>query len=77
MMERPDSTPDLASVNCPALVIVGEQDEMTPPARRRAPARALPRSDPDRDSSARATCRISSSPAEFSRGLHDFLVAHM
>jgi 3-oxoadipate enol-lactonase len=32
MAARADSTPVLASVSCPALVIVGEQDSLTPPA---------------------------------------------
>jgi len=30
MMTRPDATPLLASVHCPALVIVGEEDTVTP-----------------------------------------------
>jgi pimeloyl-ACP methyl ester carboxylesterase len=32
MMERPDSTPDLARIKVPVLVIVGEEDALTPPA---------------------------------------------
>jgi pimeloyl-ACP methyl ester carboxylesterase len=32
MLTRPDSTPDLARIGCPALVIVGDEDEITPPA---------------------------------------------
>jgi 3-oxoadipate enol-lactonase len=32
MAERPDSVPLLAEIDCPALVIVGEQDGLTPPA---------------------------------------------
>jgi pimeloyl-ACP methyl ester carboxylesterase len=28
---RPDSTPTLAAINCPTLIIVGEDDELTPP----------------------------------------------
>jgi 3-oxoadipate enol-lactonase len=31
LMTRPDSTPSLASIGCPALVIVGEEDEITGP----------------------------------------------
>ena len=30
MMARPDSTPDLARISCPALVVVGEEDVITP-----------------------------------------------
>ena len=31
MAQRPDSTPTLATIACPALVVVGEQDGLTPP----------------------------------------------
>jgi pimeloyl-ACP methyl ester carboxylesterase len=33
IMGRPDSRPTLAAIGCPTLVLVGEQDELTPPAR--------------------------------------------
>jgi pimeloyl-ACP methyl ester carboxylesterase len=33
IMGRPDSRPTLAAINCPTLVLVGEQDELTPPER--------------------------------------------
>lgn len=32
MAKRPDSTPTLATVNCPTLVVVGAEDTLTPPA---------------------------------------------
>ncbi|HUL58139.1 MAG TPA: alpha/beta fold hydrolase [Anaeromyxobacteraceae bacterium] len=32
MARRPDSAPTLAAISCPTLVIVGEQDGLTPPA---------------------------------------------
>ena len=32
MMARPDSTPELSRIPCPALVVVGDEDELTPPA---------------------------------------------
>lgn len=35
IMGRPDSRPGLAAINCPTLVLVGEQDELTPPERAR------------------------------------------
>jgi len=31
IMGRPDSRPGLAAISCPTLVLVGEQDELTPP----------------------------------------------
>ena len=33
IMGRPDSRPLLATISCPTLVLVGEQDELTPPDR--------------------------------------------
>ena len=32
LMTRPDSTPLLSSIHCPTLVVVGDQDTLTPPA---------------------------------------------
>jgi pimeloyl-ACP methyl ester carboxylesterase len=32
LMTRPDSTPTLASLHCPALIVVGSEDLITPPA---------------------------------------------
>ena len=42
MMHRPDSAPVLASVAVPTLVIVGEEDELTPVAESRRIAEAIP-----------------------------------
>ena len=43
MRDRPDSTPLLPSLEgLPALIVVGEEDELTPPARARAMAGAIP-----------------------------------
>jgi pimeloyl-ACP methyl ester carboxylesterase len=36
MMARPDSTPDLATIVVPTLVVVGDEDALTPPAEARA-----------------------------------------
>jgi 3-oxoadipate enol-lactonase len=44
MMERPDSTPLLATMSCPALIIVGDEDAITPRAEAEAMQRRLPRS---------------------------------
>jgi pimeloyl-ACP methyl ester carboxylesterase len=41
MARRPDSTPTLATVGCPTLVIVGEQDQLTPPAESEKMAKAV------------------------------------
>ena len=41
LMRRPDSTPDLPLVSCPALVIVGEEDTVTPIADAEALARGI------------------------------------
>jgi pimeloyl-ACP methyl ester carboxylesterase len=42
LRDRPDATPQLARANIPALVIVGEEDGITPVAEARAMANALP-----------------------------------
>jgi pimeloyl-ACP methyl ester carboxylesterase len=42
MRDRPDSTGLLPSIDVPTLVIVGEEDEATPPALSRAMAAAIP-----------------------------------
>ena len=42
MRDRPDSTALLSSIDVPTLVIVGEEDEATPPALSRAMAAAIP-----------------------------------
>ena len=31
-MTRPDSTPLLSTIHCPTLIVVGEEDTLTPPA---------------------------------------------
>lgn len=42
MMHRPDSTALLAQITVPTLVIVGEEDELTPPEESRRIAEAVP-----------------------------------
>jgi pimeloyl-ACP methyl ester carboxylesterase len=32
LITRPDSVPLLSSIHCPTLIVVGEQDAITPPA---------------------------------------------
>jgi len=41
MAARPDSTPTLATVRCPTLVLVGTEDVLTPPAESRRMAAAI------------------------------------
>jgi 3-oxoadipate enol-lactonase len=76
LMGRPDSTPGLSSISCSTVVIVGEHDEITPPAESEAMHRAIARS---------TLCVIPGAghlssleqPATFSRGLADFLLARL
>ncbi len=42
MRDRPDSTPLLATIDVPTLVVVGQEDEMTPPAGAKAMTEAIP-----------------------------------
>ena len=39
---RPDSRPSLAAIRCPTLVLVGEGDELTPPALSQEIAAGIP-----------------------------------
>jgi 3-oxoadipate enol-lactonase len=75
MMDRPDSTPLLAGIGVPVLVVAGEHDEVTPPDVARAMERLVPRA---RSAVIPAAGHLSNleQPAAFSRVLHDFLLAH-
>ncbi len=42
IMSRPDSRPGLAAIRCPTLVLVGDADQLTPPARSEEIAAAIP-----------------------------------
>ena len=42
LRDRPDRTADLAAIRCPTLVLVGAEDEVTPPAEARVMAAAIP-----------------------------------
>jgi 3-oxoadipate enol-lactonase len=71
-MGRPDSTTGLPAIACATLVVVGEQDAITPPAESEAMHRAISRS---------TLCVIPGAghlsnleqPQAFSRALADFL----
>jgi 3-oxoadipate enol-lactonase len=45
MMSRQDSTPLLGSIRCPTLILVGEHDQLTPPALSQNMHRAIPGSE--------------------------------
>jgi pimeloyl-ACP methyl ester carboxylesterase len=45
LMTRPDSRPLLRDVRCPTLVVVGEQDAITPPAMSEEMQRLIPGAD--------------------------------
>ena len=72
LMHRPDSTPDLGRITCPTLIVVGEDDGVTPVADSQAMHKAISRSHlvvvP-------AAGHLSSleDPEAFSRALEDFL----
>jgi 3-oxoadipate enol-lactonase len=76
IMTRPDSTPDLTAVNCPALILVGARDALTPEANARAMEKRIERSRvvvlPDAGHLSNLE-----SPDVFSRALTDFLVSNM
>ena len=74
MMDRPDSTPDLPRVSCPAVLLVGEHDAITPVADSEAMRGALRRSTLTVIPGAGHLANIES-PGTFSRGLADFLLA--
>jgi 3-oxoadipate enol-lactonase len=76
MMTRPDSTSDLARVSCATLVIVGEQDAVTPPGEADAMHRAIPRSVLVTLAGAGHLSNLEQ-PDAFSRALADFLLAHI
>ena len=76
MMERPDSSGDLMRITCPVLVLVGERDEVTPHAEAERMYRSIPRSLLTVIPNAGHASNLER-PDDFSRALHDFLVAHM
>lgn len=76
MMARPDSTADLARMSIPALVVVGDQDEVTPPAEAERMQTRLPRARLAVIPGAGHLANLER-PHEFSQALHDFLVAPM
>lgn len=45
IMARPDSRPGLGAIHCPTMVLVGRQDQLTPPSYAEEMADAIPDSD--------------------------------
>jgi pimeloyl-ACP methyl ester carboxylesterase len=76
LMSRPDSTPDLARMTRGTLVIVGEDDVITPVSDARAMQSALPRSTLTVIPGAGHLSSLEQ-PDIFSRGLADFLAGHL
>lgn len=72
MAERPDRTPVLARIAVPALVVLGEEDELVPPDESRRMAEAIPGAE----TAVLARCGHLGNlerPAEFNAALGDFL----
>ena len=76
LMSRPDSTPGLAAITCATVVLVGEEDEVTPTVEAEAMQRAISRSTL---AVIRGAGHLSSleQPDVFSRGLSDFLLGSL
>ena len=76
LMDRPDSTPDLTRVSTPTLVIVGEEDVVTPPAESEFLQRSIARS---RLVVLPQAGHLSSleAPEDFTRALSDFRASNL
>lgn len=76
MIARPDSTPDLPRIACPTLVIVGEEDVLTPASDSEAMHRAIPRSQLVLLPRAGHLSSLES-PDDFSEALGNFLLSNL
>lgn len=74
MMERPDSTPLLASIQVPTLVIVGDEDTLTPPSDAEAMVAALPHASLVRIAGAGHMTNLEQGQA-FEASIDDFLAS--
>lgn len=72
MMDRPDSTPLLPAITVPALLIVGEEDVLTPPAESERIAAAMPNASLVRIAGAGHLSNLEQSQA-FEASVEDFL----
>lgn len=75
MMHRPDSTPDLPRIACPALIVAGDADAITPPADAEAMQRAIARSTLTMLAGAGHLSSLEQ-PEAFSRTLADYLASN-
>jgi pimeloyl-ACP methyl ester carboxylesterase len=75
MMTRQDSTALLSAIRCPAVVIVGEHDQLTPPAASRDMHRAIPGSELVTIPGAGHLSNLEK-PDAFNRALGGFLERH-
>jgi len=76
LSSRPDSTPDLARIAYPALIVVGAEDVLTPPADAEAMARGIARSSLVVVPEAGHLSNLES-PEAFSKALADFLASSL
>ena len=76
LMDRPDSTADLRRISCPALVLVGELDTITPVADAQAMQQALPRSTIAVSPGAGHLSNLEQ-PDACNRAIADFLLARL
>ena len=76
MLGRPDSTPDLARITYPALIVVGEEDVLTPVADAKAMDLRITRSGLVVLPEAGHLSNLES-PEAFSRSLADFLGSNL
>jgi pimeloyl-ACP methyl ester carboxylesterase len=76
LMDRPDSTGDLPNLSCATLVVVGEEDGITPVADAASMQRALPRATLTVIPGAGHLSNLEQ-PEIFSRALADFLLARL
>jgi 3-oxoadipate enol-lactonase len=76
LSNRPDSTPDLAGVRRPALIVVGAEDALTPVADAEAMDRGIARSTLVKLPDAGHLSNLES-PDQFSKALGDFLASSL
>jgi len=72
MMARPDSTPLLTKIGCPTLVLVGEEDTLTPPSLSEQMARTIPGAEYEKLPGAGHLSNLEQ-PSAFNRALAHFL----